>query len=70
MTADNQDYAIEHLLNTATREAVIEHINGYGDAITWEGWTTRQILDEVARSDNEAGEPDNGILATLYQEQG
>lgn len=68
MNTSDQEYAIEQLLNTKTREAIIEYINGYGDPIEWDGWTTRQILEEVARSDNEAGEADNGILANMFQE--
>lgn len=67
MTTD-QEYAIEQLLNTKTREAIIDYIDGYGDACDWSKYTTRQILDEVARSDNEAGETDNGILASMYTE--
>jgi hypothetical protein len=64
----NHKAAIETILNTKTRQAIIDHINGYGDPITWDGWETSQILDEVSRSDNEAGEEENGILANLYAE--
>ena len=64
----NHQAAIEEILNTKTREAIIEHINGYGDAIDWSDYTTRQILDEVSRSDIEAGEEDEGILANMYHE--
>ena len=56
---------IETLLNTKTREYIIESINEYGDPIQWEGYTTRQILEEVWRSDLEAGEAENGILAGI-----
>ena len=59
------DYTIEQLLNTKTRESIIEEINQYGDAIQWEGYTTRQILEEVNRSDIEAGEEFDGILAGI-----
>ena len=58
--------AIEQLLNTKTREAIIEAINQYGDPIDWSDCTTRQILEEVKRSDIEAGEYDTGILAGIY----
>jgi hypothetical protein len=64
----NHQAAIEEILNTKTRESIIEHINGYGDAIDWSDYTTRQILDEVSRSDIEAGEEDEGILANMYHE--
>ena len=64
----NHQAAIEEILNTKTREAIIDHINGYGDSIDWSDYTTRQILEEVSRSDIEAGEEDEGILANLYHE--
>lgn len=64
----DQETAIEQLLNTKTREWIIEYIDGYGDHIDWEDWTTRQILEEVARSDNEAGETNDGILASMWNE--
>ena len=67
-TMQDIDYTIEQLLNTKTREAIIESINQYGDAIQWDGYTTREILDEVARSDSEAGEEYNGILAGIASE--
>lgn len=60
--------AIETLLNWKTREAIIDVINGYGDPIDWSDYTTRQILEEVRRSDLEAGEYDTGILAGIYAE--
>lgn len=60
--------AIETLLGTKTREAIIDYINGYGDAIDWSDYTTRQILDEVWRSDCEAGEQTDGILASMWSE--
>lgn len=60
--------AIEILVNTKTREAIIEAINQYGDAIQWDGYTDRQILEEVHRSDVEAGEEYDGILAGIYEE--
>lgn len=62
------EQAIETLLNTRTREAIIEYINGYGDPIDWSEDSTRQILEEVWRSDQGAGEEDNGILASMYME--
>ena len=63
-----KEYVIEQLLNTKTREAIIEYINGYGDPIDWGDDTTRQILDEVARSDEAAGEINEGILASMWAE--
>lgn len=56
---------IETLLNTKSREWIIEQINQYGDSIDWTGWSTRDILEEVWRSDIEAGEEENGILAGI-----
>lgn len=67
-TTQDQASAIEQLLNTKTREAIVEYVNGYGDSVDWSDHTTRQILEEVTRSDNEAGEADSGILASMYQE--
>lgn len=55
-------------LNTQVRQAIIDAINEYGDPIDWSGYTTRQILEEVRRSDIEAGEYDTGILAGIYAE--
>lgn len=60
--------AIETLLNWKTREAIIDVINSYGDPIDWSDYTTRQILEEVRRSDLEAGEYDTGILSGIYAE--
>ena len=60
--------AIEQLLNTKTRKAIIDAIDEYGDPIDWSDYTTRQILEEVKRSDIEAGEYDTGILAGIYTE--
>lgn len=59
---------IEILNNTVTREAIIDYINGYGDNIDWSDYSDRQILEECYRSDCEAGEEDNGILASMYAE--
>jgi hypothetical protein len=59
---------IEELLNTKTREAITEYIDGYGDAIDWSDYTTEQILREVWRSDVAAGEVENGILASMAME--
>jgi hypothetical protein len=60
--------AIESLLNTKNRESIIEYIDGYGDTIDWSDYTTREILEECWRSDQEAGEEADGILANMYQE--
>jgi len=63
-----QEEAIEVLLNTKTREAITDAINQYGDTIDWLNYSTREILEEVARSDREAGEVNDGILASIYEE--
>jgi len=68
MNDERAQIAIETLNNTKTREAIIDHINGYGDPIDWDGYSDRQILEEVWRSDKEAGEENDGILASLYHE--
>lgn len=68
MNDDRAQIAIETLVNTKTREAIIDYINQYGDSIDWDGWSDREILEEVWRSDVEAGENDNGILANMYEE--
>lgn len=60
--------AIETLLNTKSRAAIIDYINNFGDPVDWSKHTTRQILDETWRSDKEAGEEENGILASMYSE--
>lgn len=65
---EQSEQAIEQLLNTKTRQAIIEAINEYGDPIDWSDYTTRQILEEVQRSDREAGEYETGILAGIYAE--
>lgn len=65
---DQADQVIEQLLNTKTRAVIIEVIDGYGDPIDWSDYTTRQILEEVKRSDIEAGEYDTGILAGIAGE--
>jgi len=62
------DIAIDMLVNLKTREAIIEAINQYGDPIQWDGYTDRQILEEVRRSDEEAGELNDGILAGICEE--
>lgn len=63
-------HAIEIILNTKTREAIIDYIDGYGDSVDWGTDTTREILEEVWRSDKEAGEESDGILANMSQEFG
>ena len=65
---EQSEQAIETLLNTKTRQSIIDAINEYGDPIDWSDYTTRQILEEVKRSDIEAGEYDTGILAGIYGE--
>lgn len=64
------DQAIEIILNTKNRQAIIESIDEYGDPIQWDGYTTREILEEVQRSDIEAGEEFDGILAHIYESLG
>ena len=61
------DIAIEQINNTKTREWIIDFINQYGDRIDWDGYTDRQILEKVSRSDIAAGEENNGILAAMYE---
>lgn len=64
---ETHEYVIEQLLNTKTREAIIDSINEYGDPVQWDDYTTREILEEVSRSDIEAGEENDGILANMYE---
>ncbi len=40
----------------ATRDKVIEIIDGYGDAIDWSGWTLENIIGEVWNSDANSGD--------------
>ncbi len=61
------EIAIEQINNLKTREWIIDFINQYGDSIEWAGYTDRQILEEVSRSDIEAGEENDGILANMYE---
>lgn len=68
MTTERAEVAIQILVNTKTRQAITDFIDQYGDPIDWTGYTDRQILEEVWRSDQEAGEEDNGILANMYEE--
>lgn len=68
MTNRQAQQAITALLHATTREAITHYINKYGDPIDWSDYTTRQILEEVWRSDCEAGEEENGILASMYAE--
>ena len=68
MTDERAQIAIEILVNTKTRQAITDFIDSYGDAVGWSGYSDRQILEEVWRSDCEAGEQDNGILASMYSE--
>ena len=68
MNDERAQIAIEILVNTKTRQAITDFIDGYGDACDWSDYSDRQILEEVWRSDCEAGEEDNGILASMYEE--
>lgn len=68
MKEERAQIAIEILVNTKTRQAITEFIDQYGDSIDWTGYSDREILEEVWRSDKEAGEADNGILASMYEE--
>lgn len=68
MTDGRAEIAIEILVNTKTRQAITDYIDGYGDSVDWSGYSDRQILEEVWRSDCEAGEQANGILANMYAE--
>lgn len=58
--------AIEILVNTKTRQSIVDAINEYGDPIDWGRYSDREILEEVHRSDVEAGEEYDGILAGIY----
>lgn len=60
--------AIDTLVNTRTRQAITDFIDQYGDAVDWSDYSTREILQEVWRSDCEAGEPNDGILAAMHGE--
>lgn len=67
MNNERAELAIELLVNTKTRQAIIDEIDQYGDPIDWTGYSDRQILEEVWRSDREAGEEMTGILANIYE---
>ena len=54
------------ILATKGREEIIALIDQAGDAVDWEGWTAGEILEECQRSDAEAGEEENGLLAHVY----
>lgn len=64
----NGDKAIKELVKKVSRDKIIQHINGYGDAINWEGWTSEQILAECWQSDQFAGEAQDGIVYALWVE--
>lgn len=66
MTDRKAEDMIEDILKSKTRENIIRDISQFGGDIDWDDWTTRQILEEVWRSDCEAGEEDSGILISLY----
>ncbi len=64
----NED-KIDYIVDVLSREEIIEHIDGYTDgSIDWEGYSNRDILNEVLRSDIEAGEEEDGIFNNLYVE--
>lgn len=65
---DKAQNIIQQIIEKKTRAQIIEFINGYGDPIDWENWTVQEILDEVYRSDCEAGEKDSGILTAMEME--
>lgn len=68
MNNERAKIAIEMLVNTKTRQAITDYIDQYGDSVDWAGYSDREILQEVWRSDCEAGEAENGILASMYAE--
>ena len=70
MNNDRAEIVIEMLVNTKTRQAITDYIDSYGDNVDWTGYSDREILEEVWRSDREAGEEENGILANMYTELG
>lgn len=67
MDEERAQIAIEMLVNTKTRQAITDYIDGYGDACDWSDYSDREILEEVWRSDKEAGEETDGILAGMYE---
>ena len=66
MTDEKVEKMIKEILKEKTRKDIVDYIDQFGDSINWDGWTTRQILEEVWRSDCEAGEEEDGILVSLY----
>lgn len=66
MTDEKVEKMVKEILEEKTRKDIIDYIDQFGDSINWDGWTTRQILEEVWRSDCEAGEEEDGILVSLY----
>lgn len=68
MNDERAQIAIEILVNTKTRQAITDFIDQYGDSVDWTGYSDGEILQEVWRSDCEAGEQENGILASMYSE--
>lgn len=68
MNDERAQIAIEMLVNTKTRQAITDFIDQYGDSVDWTGYSDREILEEVWRSDKEAGEETDGILASMYAE--
>lgn len=66
MTDEKVEKMIKEVLKEKTRKDIVDYIDQFGDSINWDGWTTRQILEEVWRSDCEAGEEEDGILVSLY----
>lgn len=68
MNEEKAQIAIGILVNTKTRQAITDYIDGYGDSVDWSGYSDREILEEVWRSDKEAGEEEDGILSAMYSE--
>jgi hypothetical protein len=64
--------AIEILLNTRSREAIVGAVAEATaeESTDWDGRTTRQILEELALSDEELGQANDGVLAAVYEELG
>lgn len=66
MTDEKVEKMIKEIIEEKTRKYIVDYIDQFGDSINWDGWSTRQVLEEVWRSDCEAGEEENGILVSLY----
>lgn len=60
--SDAEKLTIELEKNGATRDKVIEIINGYGDAIDWNGYSLTDIVGAVWDSDANSGDDVDGYI--------